>query len=53
MDGQDQVSQTAEFFRIRREEQKERNAEGRAFRYGMAALATVAGAKAFFGRRGA
>ena len=53
MDSQNQVSQAAEFFRIRQEEQKERFEEHRAFRRGMAAIAVVAGAKAFFGRRGA
>jgi phage host-nuclease inhibitor protein Gam len=53
MDSQDRVSQSAEFFRIRQEEQKERFKEHQAFRRGMAALALVAGAKTFFGRRGA
>lgn len=53
MDSKDQVSQAAEFFRIRQEEQKERFKEHQNFRRGMAALAVVAGAKAFFGRRGA
>ena len=53
MDGQHKVSQAAEFFRVRQEEQKERFEEHRAFRLGVAGLSLALGAKAFFGRRGA
>jgi hypothetical protein len=52
MNGEQKVSQAAEFFRIRREEEKARFDEHRNFRRGMAALAAVGAAKALFSRRG-
>lgn len=52
MNGVEQVSQAAEFFRVQDQERKNRIEESKNFRRGMAALAAVAGAKVLFGRRG-